>query len=132
MHTHGLFAPAAGLPAAPPVNVATGATFVDCALLADTARVRLGSALHVAPCATETVVIVIAGKAADEGEVVADITVGDAGEWETVAAVASEIAEIGVEPGREKVLAYQTELGTGTTVIVVTETTDVDVVEVDQ
>jgi hypothetical protein len=29
-------------------------------------------------------------------------------------------------------LAYQTELGTGTTVIVMTETTDVDVVEVDQ
>jgi hypothetical protein len=30
------------------------------------------------------------------------------------------------------VLAYQTELGTGMTVIVMTETTDADVVEVDQ
>jgi hypothetical protein len=101
MHTHSLFAPAAGLPAAPPVNVASGATFVDCALLADTAGVRLGSELHVAPCATDTVVIVITGKATDEAEVVADITVGDVGEGERLAAEASEIAEIGIEPGRE-------------------------------
>jgi hypothetical protein len=101
MHRDSLFAPAAGLPAASPVNVASGATFVDCALLADTARVRLGSELHVAPCATDTVVIVITGKAADEAEVVADITVGDAGDGEVVAAEASEIAEVGIEPGRE-------------------------------
>jgi hypothetical protein len=88
--------------------VASGATAVDCTLLADTARVRLGSELHVAPCATDNVVAVIAGKAADdwvEDEVVAALTMLAGGQLEiegaAVAVEASEIDEIGIELGRE-------------------------------
>lgn len=134
--------------------MANGAAAVDCALLADIASVKLGSELHVAPCGNDTVIIVIAGRAADdlvEDEVVAGLTMlaggqfeidplapvagftaDDACEGEAVAVEASEMDEIGIELGWEKVFAYQTELGTGTRVIVMTEVTDVDVVEVDQ
>jgi hypothetical protein len=46
---------------AAPVKVATGAAFVACTEFAE--NVKLGSELHVAPCATDTVVIVMAGRA---------------------------------------------------------------------
>ena len=53
--------------AAAPVKVATGAALVTAPAAVD--RVKLGSELHVAPCATLTVVIEICGRAGatDEG-----------------------------------------------------------------
>ena len=59
-HTPPTSIPPPTLPAAAPVNGATGAAFVACTLFVDS--VRLGSELHVAPCATDTVVIVTAGR----------------------------------------------------------------------
>jgi hypothetical protein len=53
--------------AAAPVKVATGAALVTAPAPVD--RVKLGSELHVAPCATLTVIIDICGRtgATDEG-----------------------------------------------------------------
>ena len=52
--------------AAAPVKVATGAALVTAPAPVD--RVKVGSELHVAPCATLTVVIDIFGRAGASGE----------------------------------------------------------------
>ena len=156
--THISFAPTTCCLPAAPVNGANGATLVACTLFV--LSVRLGSELYVPPCATLTVVIVIAGRGCVvvegfdvtlvEGEaaltmlaggqletplLVANLTVeeleDDDAEGRAEAVEANDNEAMGTELGREKVLAYQTELGTGTRVIVTTETTEVEVVEIE-
>jgi hypothetical protein len=75
---------------AAPLNVATGTAFVACTAFVDS--VKLGSELHVAPCATDTVVIVIAGRTGVEdlvdevdGEVVRTLTTVAGAQLEIVA-----------------------------------------------